>query len=492
MILALAFPEIPDLSQLGLPGVLAEPLTWLLGALAYGIAIVASGHAILRKREVRAAIGWVGVIWIAPILGSLAYALLGVNRIHRRAVSIFGEGSVRQGAARVPLIELDPDYLQSGIGRLVDGLVRRRMLPGNRIEPLVGGDDAFAAMLQAIAGAKSSVALETYIFDNDPSGLEFAAVLEDAVARGVEVRVLIDAVGNRYSRPRMSRELSRRGIESRRFLPTVLPWRFPYVNLRNHRKILVVDGRLGFCGGMNIRHGHRISAELPERVDDVHFAIEGPVVADLQHVFVEDWQFAAGETLAGETWFPDLDIAGEVAARAVADGPDHNLDKIRWTLLGAIACAKYRLAIQTPYFLPNPDLGAALEVAARRGVQVDVLVPERTNLRLVEWASRSMRGELLEAGVRMWLVRGPFDHTKLMVMDDRWSFIGSSNWDPRSLRLNFELNLECWSAALNQRLDRILDEKKERSRRLSLDEYRKRTLGVRLRDGATALFSPYL
>jgi cardiolipin synthase len=286
--------------------------------------------------------------------------------------------------------------------------------------------------------------------------------------------------------------LRRRGIQAVHFLPTLVPWRAPYFNLRNHRKILVVDGRVGFTGGMNIRHSHRLEAQQAGSVADVHFELRGPTVRQLQEVFAEDWAFSTREALAEEDWFPPLEPVGEMAVRAVADGPDQDLEKIRWTLLGGIACAERRIKIQTPYFLPLRHLSTALQIAARRGVEVDLLLPQQSNLLLVHWASRSMWQEVLEAGCRVWLVPKPFDHSKLMIMDDQWSFVGSSNWDPRSLRLNFELNLECWSSELNAAIAEIFEDKKRRAYLLTPEEHERRGYGVRILDGATRLLSPYL
>jgi cardiolipin synthase len=272
-----------------------------------------------------------------------------------------------------------------------------------------------------------------------------------------------------------------------------VPWRFPYFNLRNHRKISVVDGRVAFTGGMNIRHGHRAHQGDPGAVEDLHFRLEGPVVGDLQSVFAEDWQFATGQRLEGDTlWFPEIEPVGEVRARAIADGPDHDLDKILSALLGAIACAERRLVIVTPYFLPDAGIDNALQVAAGRGVEVDIVLPERGNLKLVQWASRAVWRYVLEGGCRIWLTPPPFDHTKLMLMDDEWSMVGSANWDPRSLRLNFELNVECHDRDLNRRLSEIVEVKRAAARPATIAEEAALGMPKRLLYGATRLLTPYL
>jgi cardiolipin synthase A/B len=473
---------------------LANP--WVL-ALAHALVIsLAVGHIVLYKRDVRAAVGWSFMVLVAPFLGAIAYWIFGVNRIHRRAARIFAPS---RPAPELPMPAPPEGGAASTFGcdgmvRLLDQMVPRKLVAGNRVTPLVGGAEAYDAMLAAIGQARSSITLSSYIFDHDATGLQFADALAAAHRRGVQIRVLIDAVGARYSFRSMIGLLRRRGVPATPFLRTRVPWRFKYFNLRNHRKICVVDGRVGFTGGMNIREGHRSADPSdPAAVQDVHFQLEGPAVADLQSVFAEDWLFATGQQLEGdELWFPRLDSAGDVTVRAVADGPDHDLDKILWALLGAIACAQRRLVIVTPYFLPDSGLDHALQVAAGRGVEVDILLPERSNLLLVQWASRAARRYALEGGCRVWLTPPPFDHTKLMLMDDEWSLVGSANWDPRSLRLNFELNLECHDRDLNRCLFEIAEAKRARARRATLDEELGLPLPRKLLYGTTRLLTPYL
>src|SRR5918996_110249 len=267
----------------GLLATVAESWPVVAGGMSVGLSLLASAHVILYKRDSRAAVAWVGLIWLVPVVGSGLYVLLGVNRIKRRAAA---RRPLRAGSAVPPApTPLPPE---------------RDALPpaAAHLEPL--------ARLAAIESARSSVALSTYIFDNDAAGALFLDALERAVRRGVAVRVLVDAVGARYSWPPIIHALRRRAVPVAAFSPTVLPWRMAYFNLRNHRKILVVDGRAGFTGGLNIRAGHVLEDRPRHPVRDTHFRVEGPVVAHLLQAFAEDWAFTRGETLAGETWFPPL------------------------------------------------------------------------------------------------------------------------------------------------------------------------------------------
>jgi cardiolipin synthase len=383
----------------------------------------------------------------------------------------------------------------TGLSKLGSEVTGKPILPGNSIALLRDGDGAFPAMLEAIGQAKQSVALLSYIFDSDRVGEQFLEALKAAQARGVEVRALIDHVGSRYSKPSMATRFREEGIPVATFLPTRTPLLFQYANLRNHRKILVVDGRIGFTGGTNIREGHALELDpRPEvPVQCAHFRLEGPVVAHLQEVFAIDWAFACKEVLRGDLWFPKIDRScGIVGARGVSDGPDEDYENMSEVILGALSTASVNVRIASPYFLPDAPVLRALNVAARRGVQVDIVLPSDNNMPLVDWASTALLAQLLEKGCRIHYSAPPFDHTKLMVIDGVWSLIGSTNWDPRSLRLNFEFNVECYSVSLAEELENLIDEKIAGGRRLSLADIEARGHLTKVRDGLARLATPYL
>jgi cardiolipin synthase A/B len=463
------------------------------------VSTAASAHAVMYKRDTRAAIGWVGLIWLSPFLGSFLYAWLGINRIRRRAHSLKGnpyhapwqkhhDAAVGPHDPGVTPLETHLQMLAEYVGRVT----RRPLLGGNQITPLWTGDEAYGQMLAAIDAAQKSVALCTYIFDNDSAGQRFVAALGAAVKRGVAVRVLIDDIGSRYSRPSIVRSLRDAGVPNDRFLKSIIPGWSAYANLRNHRKLLVVDGRLGFTGGMNIRAGHCQDAPPATAIHDTHFRIEGPVVWQMQQTLADDWQFTTGESLEGDLWFPPVERAGVMYARGIPDGPDENRDKLHLTILGALACAQSSVCVVTPYFLPDAALVSALNVAAMRGVTVDIILPGKNNLRLVQWASTAMLWQVLQHGCRIWFSPPPFDHTKLMLVDRAWTFLGSGNWDPRSLRLNFEFNIECYDQQLAAVIDRLVTDKRQRAHQVTLGEVDSRGIPIRLRDGVARLMSPYL
>lgn len=471
---------------------------YIAGALTFLLELIVSAHILLHKRDVRAAIGWIGLVWLAPVVGPLAYLLFGINRIKRRGSEIHASMDRTDLPRRLPadLVPTgSPDRLHGSLlplARAVDRVTRNELVPGNRIVPLRNGDEAYPAMLSAIRGATTSIGLTTYIFDMDRAGRDFVEELAAAVSRGVEVRVLIDAVGAAYSKPRAPAVLGERGVRAAQFGGRLVPWRMPYLNLRNHRKILVVDGQVGFTGGMNIRESCVLAWDTDAPTRDLHFRLEGPVVGHLIEAFARDWTHTTGERLDAAVWYPAAQAAGDTWARGVADGPDDDFEKLHWTILAGLAAADRHVRIVTPYFLPDQALSTALNVASLKGVRVDIVLPEASNLRIVGWAMRAQLSQVMEYGCRVWLSPHPFDHTKLMLVDDAWALFGSGNWDPRSLRLNFEFNVESYDPALVARLDAIVTEKVDDARPVSRDELDRRSLPIKLRDGAAWLFSPYL
>ena len=481
--------------------------TYLLGSLAILIPVLSTCHILLTKDDVRAAIGWMGLVWLVPGFGALLYMVLGVNRIRRRAVrersarglepASDGAGPAEDAAAAPPpLIELVPPSLAAH-ARLVGTVTGNPLTAGNAVTPLVGGDAAYDAMLAAIDGAERSVALTTYIFKADAAGVRFVEALDRAVRRGVAVRVLIDGVGQLYGWPPIARLLTRRGVCVRTFNPLLLSWRLAFLNLRTHRKLLVVDGRIGFTGGMNIRAGTLAGSDAMRGVRplrDLQFRIAGPLVAQLMEAFADDWLFAAGETLGDDRWFPPLAPVDSrtVIARTIPDGPDQISTKTAWTMASALASARDRVHILTPYFLPDAALITALQGAALRGVTVDIVLPGHNNLAVVKWASHKSYDRLLRRGCRIWHGPPPFNHAKLMVVDRLWVLFGSTNWDARSLRLNFEFNVECYDQALAADLARLIDDEIAGAQAVTLADVDARPTHIKLRDGVAWLLSPYL
>lgn len=457
----------------------------------------AAGHALLNKRDPRSALVWVSLSITVPFIGPLAYWLLGINRISRRALRWQARGlrtdfrDFSQPANDLDFTPLPPafhDLLKLEI--LTDRVARTRTHTGNSIIPLRNGEEAYPAMLTAISEARHSIHLCSYIFDGDNIGGVFVQELIRAAERGVAVRVMIDALGERYSGFTARKALAGSPVDVRLFLPL---HKGPFINLRNHRKLLLVDGSLAFTGGMNIRNNHCVvSCDRSKAATDLHFTVQGPVVGDLQRIFLDDWFFVSGQLIDEPAYFPPQEAAGSALARVVADGPDREFHKLEWIVLGALATARRQVRIMTPYFIPDRPMITTLVTAAMRGVDVCLILPEVNNLPFVAWASRASYWELLKNGIRIYEQPAPFAHTKLLLVDGIWSLIGSANLDTRSFRLNFELNLSIFDQDLTTSLTNHYDSIKQSSRPITLADADGRSLPVKLRDSAARLFSPYL
>lgn len=477
----------------------------LVSVLVVVLAVYLAATVILHKRNEVAATAWVGLLILSPLFGSIAYLLFGINRIRRRAERVRGADSALTTLSRETIMQsagtradaaalepMDGPPVPDRLLRLTDALTLFPMTAGNAIEVYRNGDEAYPAMISAIDNAERSVALLSYIFRDDAAGGMFVDALARAQARGVEVRVMIDGVGDLYSWTSIIDRMREAGLPHARYQYSLWPWRMPYLNLRNHRKILVVDGETGFTGGMNIAH-HNLLAEAPDHpVRDLHFRLRGPVVGHLAAVFADDWQFETREVLDGPAWFPELTHAGGLFARGIPSGPHEPNERMRWVLLAAIGEARETLRIATPYFLPDETLVTALRLAALRGVTVDIIMPTRSNLRAVDWARMARLDELIADGVRVWFGPSPFNHAKVTLVDETWALVGSTNWDPRSLRLNFEFTVECCDRALAARLAAFFDAEKAEATGVTVAMVENRSLPVKLRDGTARLFAPYL
>ena len=460
-------------------------LQQLIVALYVLCATFGSVHALLTKPDPRSAMGWIATGWALPFAGTLLYLLFGVNRVRTRARQLRGGLAPAGGPMDRPL----PEDFAAQLTRIGDAVTQRPRLPGNEVISLENGENAFPLMLEAIRSARQSVWLSTYIFETDAVGREFIGALAAAAARGAQVHVLIDGIGEWYSWPHAVRLLRRAGVRAARFLPPRFAMPMLSLNLRNHRKLLIVDGETGFVGGMNIG-GREVGKAHRRRMADLHFRVRGPAVSQLAECFAADWQFAAGAALTVPA--PARPEAGSCVCRVITEGPDEDADKLLFVILGAISVAHRQVLIMTPYFIPPPELTAALQTAALRGVEVCLVLPARSNLRYVDWATRRWLPPLLERGVQVYLQPPPFSHTKLIVIDGSYAQVGSANIDPRSLRLNFEIAVEVYDETVCAGLARYVLSARDHATRFSPAPPRGGRLVGRLRDSLFWLLSPYL
>ena len=459
---------------------------------AHVLSWVAVCHALLTKRDPRSALGWIVTALLLPVLGPLLYMLFGISRAQSRAEKIMRQRAAREPEYAHPACPAEPpERVPEHIVRMAHlghSLTHQHLCGGNALSPLLNGDEAYPAMLDAINAARSHVFLATYIFNAGHTGSAFIEALSAAAARGVDVRVLVDGIGALYSWRKPWKKLAARGVKAALFLPPKLLPPNLGINLRNHRKVLVCDD-MGFTGGMNISDDN-IQSGRKSCVRDMHFRCLGPIVNHLRRAFLLNWGFCTGEY----TPLPpgSCQARGKSHCRIVMDGPGNDTDTLNDLFCGAVNEARRSVRIMTPYFLPTHELTASLRSAGQRGVDVRVTLPARNNLFYVYWATFRLLPTLLNAGVRIWHQPPPFTHTKLLAVDGYYSQIGSANLDARSLRLNFELNMEVFDPEFHDLLAGHMDEAISLGHEITLDTLKRQSLPVKLRNAACWIFSPYL
>jgi cardiolipin synthase len=471
---------------------------WAFGALWIVLAAIAAGHAVCNKRDPRSAALWVLISATLPVVGPWLYWALGINRVRRKAIRKLGRRGRPFEAYDAAIVSAPATYHElvvhlHPLRTVADRVARLPLLEGNNIEPLHNGEQTYPRMLAAISGARRSITMASYIFDYDDVGMEFARALGVAARRGVSVYLLVDGIGALGNFSRVGRMLLKSGAKVTAFVPLHLPFGRIRLNLRNHRKMMVVDGRIAHVGGMNISARHLMTrTHDPRRVEDLHFEITGPVVAEVQHTFSEDWALATDEVLSGEAFFPPLAPTGNALCRGIASGPDEDFEINHLMFAAAFAAAQKSIHVMTPYFVPSSALIMNMTMAALRGVEVKLWLPTLVDMKFMKWVANAYLQELLEKGIRVFRLPPPFVHTKLMIVDERWCLFGSANMDPRSLRLNFEFNVEAYDPGLASNLHRWLDGRVATSAEITLEQIMTRPTLARLRDGAVKMFSPHL
>jgi cardiolipin synthase len=366
------------------------------------------------------------------------------------------------------------------------------LLPGNRVVLLENGDEIFPAMLDSIRNARESVNLLTYVYWTGDIAQTFADELSAAARRGVKVRVLLDAFGARLIDRARVEQMEKAGCDVAWFHP--LRWdTLDRFNNRTHRKVLVVDGRIGFTGGVGIGQEWTGNAQDPDHWRDDHFRFEGPIVRYLQGSFSENWHQASGVVLAGADVFPELPPAGEARMVPLSTPPTQHFTGISFTYWLLFRTARREVLVATPYYVPDPDLELGLIEAAKRGVRVTLLVPgPHQDSALVRYASRTYYRELLEAGVRIFEFQPTVMHSKLVVVDGAWALIGSPNFDSRSIELNHEIAVAVYDDAFAQELTASFARDLKRSRQVMLADVEEWSVFERLRDRLALLLREQL
>ncbi len=368
----------------------------------------------------------------------------------------------------------DPQF-----GRAMGSLLGPPLTSGNRVRALCNGDEIFPSMLDAICGAERTICFETFIYWSGSIGREFAEALSERARAGVKVHVVLDWLGSDRIDESLVEMMTDAGAKVVRYHP--LRWyNVGRLNNRTHRKLLIVDGLVGFTGGVGIADEWLGHAQDPDHWRDSHFRLEGPAVAQMQAAFMDNWIETCAQVLHGEDYFPRLEPAGPHAAQVFRSSADDGSESVRLMYLLSIASAARSVRIANSYFVPDALVTRMLVEAQRRGAQVEIIVPGRhIDQKVVRRASRSLWGPLLEAGIAIYEYQPTMYHVKVMVVDEAWTSVGSTNFDNRSFRLNDEANLNILDAEFAGAQARVFEEDKARARRITLEEWRRRPLKER-------------
>ena len=456
------------------------------------IAIIAVIHVIMDNRQPVKTMAWAMVIWFVPVVGFVFYLFFGINTRKERLIS---ERSMNQLTKRSMLefAEQENLHLPDVHRPMIDLFINQNLsLPfkDNHVEIYTDGYQFFPALLKAIHEATSHIHIDMYIFADDALGTLVADALLDKASEGVEVRVIYDDVGCWNVSHRFFERMREEGIEVASFMPVRFPSFTSKVNYRNHRKIIVIDGRVGFIGGMNIALRY-VKGSEGHAWRDTMLRVKGGAVAALQRAFLVDWYFVDRTLLSDRKYYPRAERENDCLAQVVTSGPVTPYPEIMQGYVRIIMGARRYLYIETPYFLPNESVLFALKTIAMAGVDVRVLCPRYSDAKFVEWASRSYLREVAEAGVKVSLYEAGFLHSKLMVCDDAVATCGSTNLDFRSFENNFEANIFFYDEAVALRMKQLFMEDLGQAVPLEKASERMRNgFFVRLWESVTRMLSP--
>jgi len=473
-------------------------LFWsLYGVSKWVIRLVMVVVVVTQRRQPSAAMAWLLVIFFSPWVGLALYLLIGENRLPRRRTrrhallleELGALGRRFEGHPSIVRPELGPESMAAVT--LAERLGYMPILGGNDVELMTRTEDVIDRLVADIDGAEHHVHLLFYIYADDATGCRVTEALVRAARRGVKCRVLVDSVGSARMLKRLGPQMSQQGIELHETLPVgILRRRVARIDLRNHRKLAVLDGRIAYTGSQNIvdaSYGHKDLAW-----HDMMARLTGPVVLELQAVFLADWYFDTGELLDSEHVFPDLPVAGKTPVQTLPSGPSYPTENYQRMVVAALHSAREHVIITTAYFVPDEPFMQALQVAVLRGVEVELIVPRRSDRWLVGAASRAYYGELLDAGVKLHLYDDGMLHSKTMSIDNALAFVGTSNFDIRSFALNFEVNLLLYDQAVTERLRREQMRYIENSVQLTAEEWQRRPSIQRVLQKVAKLLSPLL
>jgi cardiolipin synthase len=476
---------------------------WLFGTISiiFSLSAVLIGIIIFfENRHPTETLTWLLVLAIFPLIGFIFYMVFGRDYRKRklfRAKALLDEEAFSRFEGNRPLNEEELNKMgghQQRMFRLAHRLGKSPISFSTNTEVLTNGKETFDRILEEIRSAKEHIHLEYYIVRDDEIGQEIQQLLIEKASEGLEVRFLFDAVGSWRLSKQYINKLLNAGVQICAFMPVKLPYLNHKINFRNHRKIIVIDGNIGFVGGLNIGDEYLGKHSYFGHWRDTHLCLKGEAVRSLQLIFLQDWYYMTGETLLDPNYlspaFHEEENLGGV--QMIAGGPDNEWEVIKSVFFSMIVSAKHSIWIASPYFIPDEDIFNALRIAALSGIDVRLLVPNRPDKRIVFYASRSYFPDLLEAGVKLYEYQKGFLHSKVIIIDHELASIGTSNMDMRSFHLNFEVNAFLYRTESTRSLVNDFLNDIEHSKQLKLNEFKRRPLLNRVIESTSRLLSPLL
>lgn len=478
-----------------------QPSVWGILSLSFLITSIAIAIIIiLEKRSPFKTAAWVLVLVLIPLIGLIFYLFFGQEYRKKKLFSRRGLkalGRYRSITSRqLRTIQKSEYQLPPQIGhfkKIISLLLNNSnaiVTTGNQLTILNNGKKTMEAVFNALSQARHHIHLEYYIIEDDQTGNRLKEILLERRKAGVEVRIIIDDVGSWGLGRKYIRELKQAGIDIYPFMEVRFPRLTGKVNYRNHRKIVIVDGQIGFTGGVNIADRYIYGTKKLGPWRDTHLQIEGDAVACLQVVFAADWFFVKGENLTGQAYFRTFREYSGVPVQISASGPDSDWDSISQAFFSAVASARKEVFITTPYLMPTPSILTALKTAALGGIDVRIVMPEIPDALLPKWVSLSYVEELLEAGVRIFLYQKGFMHSKVLLVDGNFATVGTTNLDFRSLETNFEINAFVYDEQFTRRMSAFLKLDIRNSREILLNEWRRRPWYKKSMESFAYLISP--
>lgn len=467
--------------------------------LAYAINITSALSLIfIERKEPTTTWAWLLILLILPGIGFILYLIFGQNLSRQK---IFRE---KKGSDERKSRELQEKFKEEkrngNISEEFMELIkmnynnsRALYTTGNSIETFINGEYKFERLIRDIRAAKNFIHIEYYIFRLDSLGKTIIEELKKKVDEGVEVRLLVDGMGSKSLRGKQIKYIRSLGIKFHVFFPGILPYLNIRLNFRNHRKIVVIDGKIGYVGGFNVGDEYVNKGDQFDFWRDTHVRIQGEAVNELNKRFILDWDYASeGELKDYSKYFVNEKEYGDIGIQIISSGPDHKEEYIKHAYMKIINNAKKNVYIQTPYLVPDEPMKEALKIAALSGIDVRIMVPGKPDHFFMEWILSANMGELLECGVKIYRYQKGFIHSKTIVSDGKVSSIGTANLDIRSFQLNFEINAIIFDKIFAKEQERIFEKDIEYCNLVTLEEYKNRGRIIRIKEALISLISPIL